>query len=100
VTAFTDSGVAEITAAGLPAILVPYPHAADDHQRRNAEQLVSAGAAIIIAEADLTGARLAEAVGAADRGAMAAAARALGRPDAAAAVAREILAVLGEGAAC
>src|SRR5204863_1619932 len=35
---------AEVTAVGLPAILVPYPHAADDHQRRNAEVLVAAGA--------------------------------------------------------
>jgi UDP-N-acetylglucosamine--N-acetylmuramyl-(pentapeptide) pyrophosphoryl-undecaprenol N-acetylglucosamine transferase len=83
---------AEITARGLPAILVPYPHAADDHQRRNAEVLVRAGAATLIADADLDGERLAAALrpllaDADVRGRMAAAARAAGRPDAAARVA-------------
>src|SRR2546429_333370 len=50
---------AELTAVGLPAILVPYPYAADDHQRRNAEVLVRAGAADMILDAELDGARLA-----------------------------------------
>jgi UDP-N-acetylglucosamine--N-acetylmuramyl-(pentapeptide) pyrophosphoryl-undecaprenol N-acetylglucosamine transferase len=48
------STVAEITAAGKPAIFVPFPHAADDHQRRNAEALVRAGAALMIVESELT----------------------------------------------
>jgi UDP-N-acetylglucosamine--N-acetylmuramyl-(pentapeptide) pyrophosphoryl-undecaprenol N-acetylglucosamine transferase len=79
---------AEVTAVGLPAILVPYPHAADDHQRRNAEVLVAAGAAEMILDRDLTGehlgARLVALLDAPDRRAeLAARARALGRPDAA-----------------
>jgi UDP-N-acetylglucosamine--N-acetylmuramyl-(pentapeptide) pyrophosphoryl-undecaprenol N-acetylglucosamine transferase len=83
---------AEITARGLPAILVPYPHAADDHQRHNAEALVRAGAAILILDRELDGERLAAALRPllADAGArarMAAAARNAGRPDAAARVA-------------
>lgn len=56
------STVAEITAAGKPAIFVPFPHAADDHQRRNAEALERAGAAILLPESELTPARLAESV--------------------------------------
>jgi UDP-N-acetylglucosamine--N-acetylmuramyl-(pentapeptide) pyrophosphoryl-undecaprenol N-acetylglucosamine transferase len=47
------STIAEITAAGKPSILVPFPYAADDHQTRNAEALVRAGAAIMIRESDL-----------------------------------------------
>ncbi len=82
------STVAEITAAGRPAIFVPFPHAADDHQRRNAEALAKAGAALMIAESDLTSARLIEAVAALLRDRhqlvrMAGAARALAHPDAA-----------------
>lgn len=46
--------VAEIAAAGLPAIFVPYPHAVDDHQTENARFLVGAGAAWCIQDADLT----------------------------------------------
>ena len=55
-------GVSEIAAAGMPAILIPFPFAADDHQRRNAEALVAANAARMIADADLTGERLFEEV--------------------------------------
>jgi UDP-N-acetylglucosamine--N-acetylmuramyl-(pentapeptide) pyrophosphoryl-undecaprenol N-acetylglucosamine transferase len=51
-------GVNEIAAAGMPSILVPFPFAADDHQRRNAEALVEANAARMIADADLSGERL------------------------------------------
>jgi len=87
---------AEVTAVGLPSILVPYPYAADDHQRRNAEILVRAGAAEMILDAELTGARLAASLGRlledpARRTAMAARAQALGRPDAAERVAGECL---------
>jgi UDP-N-acetylglucosamine--N-acetylmuramyl-(pentapeptide) pyrophosphoryl-undecaprenol N-acetylglucosamine transferase len=83
---------AEITARGLPAILVPYPHAADDHQRYNAEALVRAGAAMLLLDRDCDGERLAAALeplldDADLRGRMAAASRAAGRPDAAARVA-------------
>lgn len=52
--------VAEIAAMGLPAIFIPYPHAADDHQVANAEGLASAGAAEIIPEKQLSGHMLAD----------------------------------------
>lgn len=48
------STLAEITAIGLPAILVPYPYAADDHQTVNAEHLARAGAAKVLPQSDLT----------------------------------------------
>ncbi len=51
--------VAELAAAGKPAILIPYPFAADDHQRVNAESLVKAGGAMMLLEKELTGVRLA-----------------------------------------
>ncbi|HLB05883.1 MAG TPA: undecaprenyldiphospho-muramoylpentapeptide beta-N-acetylglucosaminyltransferase [Thermodesulfobacteriota bacterium] len=54
--------VAELTAAAKPAILIPYPFAADDHQRVNAESLVNVGGAVMILEKDLTGERLAREV--------------------------------------
>ena len=44
--------LAELEAAGVPSILVPYPHAVDDHQTRNAEAMVAAGAARLVAEGD------------------------------------------------
>jgi len=56
------STVAEVTAAGKPAIFIPFPHAADDHQLRNAEALERAEAAVLIAEKDLTRDRLVGAV--------------------------------------
>lgn len=82
------STVAEIAAAGKPAILVPFPFAADDHQRRNAEALANAGAARVILDKDLTGKRLYDEVTAlaADRVALqqlADAVRAFAHPDAA-----------------
>jgi UDP-N-acetylglucosamine--N-acetylmuramyl-(pentapeptide) pyrophosphoryl-undecaprenol N-acetylglucosamine transferase len=81
--------LAELAAAGRPSILVPLPTATDDHQRKNAEVLAGAGAAEVIEQNDLTGDRLAERIVAllADRArlsAMAAAARGLARPNAAA----------------
>jgi UDP-N-acetylglucosamine--N-acetylmuramyl-(pentapeptide) pyrophosphoryl-undecaprenol N-acetylglucosamine transferase len=54
------STVAEITAAGKAAILVPFPFAADDHQLRNAEALEKAGAARLIKEAEITPDRLSD----------------------------------------
>jgi len=47
------STVAEITAAGKPAVFVPFPRAADDHQKRNAEALERAGAAVMLEETKL-----------------------------------------------
>ena len=57
------STVAEITAAAKPAIFVPFPFAADDHQLKNAEVLESVGAAGLIPEAQITPVRLGNAVG-------------------------------------
>ena len=54
--------LAELTASGRPAILVPLPTATDDHQRKNAEVLGRAGAALVIEERELDGARLAGAI--------------------------------------
>jgi UDP-N-acetylglucosamine--N-acetylmuramyl-(pentapeptide) pyrophosphoryl-undecaprenol N-acetylglucosamine transferase len=48
------STVAELAAAGKPALLVPFAAAADDHQKRNAEVMVQAGAAVLVEERDLT----------------------------------------------
>jgi UDP-N-acetylglucosamine--N-acetylmuramyl-(pentapeptide) pyrophosphoryl-undecaprenol N-acetylglucosamine transferase len=56
------STVAEATASGKPAIFVPFPQAADDHQRRNAEAIVAGGAAALIPQAELTAERLAQTV--------------------------------------
>ncbi|MBN1548632.1 MAG: undecaprenyldiphospho-muramoylpentapeptide beta-N-acetylglucosaminyltransferase, partial [Syntrophaceae bacterium] len=53
------TSIAELTASGRAAILIPYPYAANDHQTKNAEVLVRAGAAEMILERDLTGERLA-----------------------------------------
>lgn len=53
------STVAEITAAAKPAIFVPFPRAADDHQTKNAQALVQAGAAVLMAQSELTPGNLA-----------------------------------------
>lgn len=57
------STVAELAAAGCAALLVPYPHAVDDHQTRNGQYLVDAGAALMVPEHMLSPALLAEMLG-------------------------------------
>jgi UDP-N-acetylglucosamine--N-acetylmuramyl-(pentapeptide) pyrophosphoryl-undecaprenol N-acetylglucosamine transferase len=52
--------LAELAAVGLGSVLVPYPHAADDHQMANARYFESAGAALVVAQQDLSPARLAD----------------------------------------
>jgi len=79
--------LAELCAAGVAAVLVPYPQAVDDHQTRNAEVLVEAGAARLVAEGDGFIKRLGNCLDELDRDrphllAMASRARALARPDA------------------
>lgn len=56
------STVAEATAAGKPAVFVPFPQAADDHQRRNAEAIAQGGAAMLVPQAELTPERLAKVI--------------------------------------
>jgi UDP-N-acetylglucosamine--N-acetylmuramyl-(pentapeptide) pyrophosphoryl-undecaprenol N-acetylglucosamine transferase len=90
--------VAELTAFGKAAILIPYPYAIYDHQRWNAQALADKGAAEMILERELTGAVLAQRVRAylTDQGqieAMAKAARAMGRPEAAARIVDECYAL-------
>jgi len=82
--------IAELAAAGVPSILVPFPHAVDDHQTANARFLANAGAAILLPQAELTAERLAE-IRSLSRWQllqMAKQARSLGRPEATAEVAR------------
>jgi UDP-N-acetylglucosamine--N-acetylmuramyl-(pentapeptide) pyrophosphoryl-undecaprenol N-acetylglucosamine transferase len=92
--------IAEFTAAGKPAILIPLPTAADDHQRRNAQVLAEAGAADLIEQKDLTGERLAGRIAAlaadpARLARMAAGARRFARPDAARAIVDRALELTG-----
>jgi UDP-N-acetylglucosamine--N-acetylmuramyl-(pentapeptide) pyrophosphoryl-undecaprenol N-acetylglucosamine transferase len=80
--------VFELAAAGIPSVLVPYPHATADHQTGNARWMSDGGAAVVIPDSELDGPRLAREVGALLGApqrleAMAAAARRLARPDAA-----------------
>jgi UDP-N-acetylglucosamine--N-acetylmuramyl-(pentapeptide) pyrophosphoryl-undecaprenol N-acetylglucosamine transferase len=92
--------IAELTAAGRPAVLVPLPTAADDHQRKNAALLAAAGAAAVIEQKDLTGAALADRIvalaGDQERLArMGAAATTLARPDAARVIVDKVLEIAG-----
>jgi len=82
------TSIAELTASGRAAILIPLPTATDDHQKKNAEVLARAGAAEMVEQKDVTGALLAERLLALAhdpprRARIAAAARAFARPDAA-----------------
>jgi len=97
VVARSGGSVFEIAAHGKPAILIPYPHAAADHQTSNARWMVDAGAAVLIRDAALTAAGLRETVDAllgdpSRLAAMAAASASLARPDAARQIAAEVVA--------
>ncbi len=94
--------VSELAAAGVPALLVPLPTAAADHQTRNAEALHAAGAAEWLAEADLAEGVLWDAArrlleDAPRLGAMGSAMRSRGHPDAADRIAGELAALLADG---
>ncbi len=52
--------ISEVAAAGIGAVLVPYPHAVDDHQTKNAEFLVEAGAAVMLAESEISARKLSD----------------------------------------
>jgi len=86
--------VAELSAGGMASILVPFPHAVDDHQTANARFLAEKGAAILVPQREMTAEKLASLIGSLDRAKlldMAKKARALGKPDAAALVARRCM---------
>jgi UDP-N-acetylglucosamine--N-acetylmuramyl-(pentapeptide) pyrophosphoryl-undecaprenol N-acetylglucosamine transferase len=88
---------AEVTALGVPAILVPFPQAADDHQTMNAKDLVDQGAAVVVPQSELTPERLASVIAAIlddepRRRALKAGALAAGRLNAAEVVARAAIA--------
>jgi UDP-N-acetylglucosamine--N-acetylmuramyl-(pentapeptide) pyrophosphoryl-undecaprenol N-acetylglucosamine transferase len=93
--------VAELTTCGKPAILIPLPTAIYDHQMKNARVMEAAGAAVVLPQAELTGAKLAETIGAIlddpERiRAMGAASVILRRTDAAEAIVRECYALIGD----
>jgi UDP-N-acetylglucosamine--N-acetylmuramyl-(pentapeptide) pyrophosphoryl-undecaprenol N-acetylglucosamine transferase len=78
--------VAEVAAAGVASLMVPFPHAVDDHQTTNARFLADRGAALLVAQTELTAERLADTLTGLDRDRlleMARRAREVARPDAA-----------------
>jgi len=86
--------IAELSAGGMASILVPFPHAVDDHQAANARFLAGHGAAVLLPQAELSPPRLADLIASLDRPAllrMAQNARALGKPDAARVVAERCM---------
>jgi UDP-N-acetylglucosamine--N-acetylmuramyl-(pentapeptide) pyrophosphoryl-undecaprenol N-acetylglucosamine transferase len=92
--------LAELTAAGRPSVLIPLPTATDDHQRKNAQAMVTAGASLMVEQRELTGDRLAGEILAlvADAprlAAMGSAARSLARPDAARVIVDRIVELAG-----
>jgi UDP-N-acetylglucosamine--N-acetylmuramyl-(pentapeptide) pyrophosphoryl-undecaprenol N-acetylglucosamine transferase len=98
VVARAGGSVMEVAAAGLPSVLVPYPHAAADHQALNARHIERAGAAVVVPDSELDGARLAREVSALlqapERLAqMGRAALAVAKPEAAGRIAAELLAL-------
>ena len=100
VVARSGGSIFEVAAAGRPAILVPYPNAAGDHQSGNARWMEQAGAAVVVPDDELTAERLAREVALlfgdrAHLAAMAEASLSLARPGAARAIADEIAAAGG-----
>jgi len=96
------TSIAELTVLGIPALLVPYPHATGDHQRENAHALARAGGAVVVDDDDVSGRTLVDALSpvvddAARYADLARGARAFGRPDAAENVARLVLQLVSEG---
>ena len=90
------SSTAELAMLGKPSVLVPYPHATDNHQEANARAFEDAGAAVLLRDADCTSGRLLELLRGlltdhARLSAMGAAALSLAKPDAAETIAEEIL---------
>jgi UDP-N-acetylglucosamine--N-acetylmuramyl-(pentapeptide) pyrophosphoryl-undecaprenol N-acetylglucosamine transferase len=86
--------IAELSAGGMASILVPFPHAVDDHQTANARFLADQGAAILLSQKDLSPEKLAGLVGSLDRPKlleMAKRARSLGKPEAARVVAQRCM---------
>ena len=88
--------IAELSAGGMASLLVPFPHAVDDHQTANAAWMADAGAATVIEDAEMSAARLDAELGAllgdeARMEAMSVASAALARPDAARRIADEVL---------
>jgi UDP-N-acetylglucosamine--N-acetylmuramyl-(pentapeptide) pyrophosphoryl-undecaprenol N-acetylglucosamine transferase len=86
--------IAELSAGGMASVLVPFPHAVDDHQTANARFLADHGAATLLPQAELGAERLAQLIRSLDRGTllqMARNARALGKPDAARVVAQRCM---------
>jgi len=98
----SGGSVWELAAAGIPSILVPYPHATADHQTKNAHFMVAAGAAVTIPDEALDGARLSREVSsllqAPERlAALAEGAREVARPHAAEDIAERVLALSAGG---
>jgi UDP-N-acetylglucosamine--N-acetylmuramyl-(pentapeptide) pyrophosphoryl-undecaprenol N-acetylglucosamine transferase len=94
------SSLAEICAVGRASVLVPFPFAADDHQRKNAESVARAGGAVCVPQADATPERLCAEIAAfaqdpPRRTRMALAARDLGKPEAARRIAEDLLDLTG-----
>jgi UDP-N-acetylglucosamine--N-acetylmuramyl-(pentapeptide) pyrophosphoryl-undecaprenol N-acetylglucosamine transferase len=92
--------LAEITAAGKAAVLIPLPTATDDHQRKNAEALAAAGAADVLLQTEMSGTVLAGRIRALvddreRRTRMAARARSLARPDAAKVIVDRAMELIG-----
>ncbi|MGI8441013.1 MAG: UDP-N-acetylglucosamine--N-acetylmuramyl-(pentapeptide) pyrophosphoryl-undecaprenol N-acetylglucosamine transferase [Thermoleophilaceae bacterium] len=98
----SGGSVWEVAAAGLPSILVPYPHATADHQTKNARFMAAAGAAVIVPDRQLDGARLSREVSALLQAperlaALAEGAREVARPHAAEDIAERVLALSAGG---